>query len=273
VFNFEGGCYAKMINLSAEGEPEIYATTKMFGTILENVAMDETTRELDFNDASLDRKHPRCLPDRVHSQHERKEPRPAAVEHHHPDRRRLRRAAPDRAADARSGDVPLPLGLYRQGRWHRNRRDRAAGDLQHLLRRRLHAAPSQRLWQSPQGSGLPRAGAVLAGQHRLVGRQSHRCRGSSVCRSRSRAHCSTPRSTAASTMPSSASIPISGSKCRSRCQASTARSSIRVRHGATRTPMTRPPQKLVQQFVDNFVGARCGPRRGARGGITFPETD
>jgi phosphoenolpyruvate carboxykinase (ATP) len=41
-----------MINLSAEGEPEIYATTKMFGTILENVTMDETTRELDFTDAS-----------------------------------------------------------------------------------------------------------------------------------------------------------------------------------------------------------------------------
>ena len=52
VFNFEGGCYAKMINLSAEGEPEIYATTQMFGTILENVAMDETTRELDFTDSS-----------------------------------------------------------------------------------------------------------------------------------------------------------------------------------------------------------------------------
>lgn len=52
VFNFEGGCYAKMINLSAEGEPEIYATTKMFGTILENVTMDEQTRELDFTDDS-----------------------------------------------------------------------------------------------------------------------------------------------------------------------------------------------------------------------------
>ncbi len=52
VFNFEGGCYAKMINLSAEGEPEIYATTKMFGTILENVAMDEVSRQLDFTDAS-----------------------------------------------------------------------------------------------------------------------------------------------------------------------------------------------------------------------------
>jgi phosphoenolpyruvate carboxykinase (ATP) len=52
IFNFEGGCYAKMINLSAEGEPEIYATTKMFGTILENVTMDEATRELDFTDDS-----------------------------------------------------------------------------------------------------------------------------------------------------------------------------------------------------------------------------
>ncbi|WP_066551936.1 phosphoenolpyruvate carboxykinase [Croceicoccus bisphenolivorans] len=52
VFNFEGGCYAKMINLSEEGEPEIYATTRMFGTILENVAMDEDTREIDFTDTS-----------------------------------------------------------------------------------------------------------------------------------------------------------------------------------------------------------------------------
>lgn len=52
VFNFEGGCYAKMVDLSAEGEPEIYATTKMFGTILENVGMDEHTREIDFTDTS-----------------------------------------------------------------------------------------------------------------------------------------------------------------------------------------------------------------------------
>ncbi|EMD82415.1 Phosphoenolpyruvate carboxykinase [Pacificimonas flava] len=53
VFNFEGGCYAKMIRLSEEAEPEIYATTRRFGTVLENVVMDETTRELDFDDASL----------------------------------------------------------------------------------------------------------------------------------------------------------------------------------------------------------------------------
>ena len=53
VFNFEGGCYAKMIRLSPEAEPEIYATTKRFGTVLENVVMDEATRELDLDDASL----------------------------------------------------------------------------------------------------------------------------------------------------------------------------------------------------------------------------
>jgi phosphoenolpyruvate carboxykinase (ATP) len=49
VFNFEGGCYAKMIRLSPEAEPEIYATTKKFGTVLENVVMDPVTRELDLD--------------------------------------------------------------------------------------------------------------------------------------------------------------------------------------------------------------------------------
>ncbi|EZP72705.1 Phosphoenolpyruvate carboxykinase [Sphingomonas paucimobilis] len=53
VFNFEGGCYAKMINLSAEAEPEIFATTKRFGTVLENVVIDEDTREIDLDDNSL----------------------------------------------------------------------------------------------------------------------------------------------------------------------------------------------------------------------------
>jgi phosphoenolpyruvate carboxykinase (ATP) len=50
VFNFEGGCYAKTIRLSAEAEPQIYATTRRFGTVLENVVVDEQTRALNLDD-------------------------------------------------------------------------------------------------------------------------------------------------------------------------------------------------------------------------------
>ncbi len=53
VFNLEGGCYAKVIRLSKEGEPEIYATTHRFGTILENVVVDPDTRRLDLDDERL----------------------------------------------------------------------------------------------------------------------------------------------------------------------------------------------------------------------------
>ena len=53
VFNFEGGCYAKVIKLSAEAEPQIFATTQRFGTLLENVVTDPDTRALNLEDASL----------------------------------------------------------------------------------------------------------------------------------------------------------------------------------------------------------------------------
>lgn len=53
VFNFEGGCYAKVIRLSAENEPEIYACTRRFGTILENVVFDPASRKIDLDDDQL----------------------------------------------------------------------------------------------------------------------------------------------------------------------------------------------------------------------------
>ena len=53
IFNYEGGCYAKVINLSADGEPDIYATTQMFGTILENVVLEPTSRRVKFEDQSI----------------------------------------------------------------------------------------------------------------------------------------------------------------------------------------------------------------------------
>ncbi|MBI3963353.1 MAG: phosphoenolpyruvate carboxykinase (ATP), partial [Deinococcus sp.] len=53
IFNFEGGCYAKVIKLSKEAEPEIFETTRRFGAVLENVAIDSATRRLDLDDGSL----------------------------------------------------------------------------------------------------------------------------------------------------------------------------------------------------------------------------
>ena len=53
IFNFEGGCYAKVIKLSKEAEPQIYATTHRFGTVLENVVFDPNTRKLDLDSEAL----------------------------------------------------------------------------------------------------------------------------------------------------------------------------------------------------------------------------
>jgi phosphoenolpyruvate carboxykinase (ATP) len=53
IFNFEGGCYAKVINLSPESEPDIYRTTQMFGTVLENVVLDPATKQVRFADQSI----------------------------------------------------------------------------------------------------------------------------------------------------------------------------------------------------------------------------
>ena len=62
VFNFEGGCYAKVINLSQSAEPQIFSTTKRFGTVLENVVYDPISRMIDLDDESITENTRACYP-------------------------------------------------------------------------------------------------------------------------------------------------------------------------------------------------------------------
>ena len=121
VFNFEGGCYAKTIRLSAEAEPQIFATTRRFGTVLENVVIDTDTRQLDLDDDRSHGEHALRLSDLVHRQRRAVGQGGHPEEHRDADGRRVRRAAADRAADAGRRDVSLSLRLHREGRGHRRR--------------------------------------------------------------------------------------------------------------------------------------------------------
>ncbi len=87
VFNFEGGCYAKTINLSAESEPEIYATTRRFGTIFENVILDPDTHIPDFADDSKTENTRAAYPLEFIPNASPTGQRRAPEEHHHAGRR------------------------------------------------------------------------------------------------------------------------------------------------------------------------------------------
>ncbi len=62
IFNFEGGCYAKVIRISKKSEPQIYECTRRFGTVLENVTIDSRTRRLDLDDATFTENTRACYP-------------------------------------------------------------------------------------------------------------------------------------------------------------------------------------------------------------------
>ncbi len=118
TFNFEGGCYAKVINLSQEAEPEIWAASNRFGAVLENVIGDGHGK-LDLSNDSLTENTRSCYPIEFIPNVEPDGPGRAAEERLHADLRCVRRAAADLPADARAGDVSLPVRLYRAGRRHR----------------------------------------------------------------------------------------------------------------------------------------------------------
>ena len=142
LFNFEGGCYAKMIRLSADAEPEIFATTKRFGTVLEKVVMDPLTRELDLDDATLAENSRGAYP--IHYIPN------ASLDGRtvHPKNinmltcGRLWRHAANRKTVSGAGDVHVPVRLHRESCGHGKRRHRAPSDFFNLFWSPIHAAPS-----------------------------------------------------------------------------------------------------------------------------------
>ena len=115
VFNMEGGCYAKMIRLSAEAEPQIFKTTRTFGTVLENVTMDERgILDLD-DDSKTENTRGAYKLEQIDNALPVEARRPSVLGRL-PDRRRLRDPPADRAPEPRAGDVLLPLRVHGQAR-------------------------------------------------------------------------------------------------------------------------------------------------------------
>ncbi len=190
VFNFEGGCYAKVINLSAEAEPQIFRTTHTFGTVLENVVADEGGR-LDLTD---DSKTENTRAAYKLEQIENALPTKRAghpVERRLPDRGRLRDPPADRAALARPGALLLPLRLHGQaGReprsaWTSRSRPSPPASARRSCRRRRRSMPrcSARSWRST---------APACGSSTRAGRVGRSAR-DGACRSPRRARCCGPR--------------------------------------------------------------------------------
>ncbi len=178
VFNFEGGCYAKCINLSKEKEPDIYNAIK-FGALVENVVMDPDTREFDFDDASLAENSRVGYPVEYINNAElsgKSQSVPKTVIFLTADAYGV--LPPISKLDKNQADpVLLPVRLHLQAGRHRNRHHLARAHLLHLLWRALPAPRSFRLCQHAGREGRKERRQCLPGQHRLERhRQAHEAR-------------------------------------------------------------------------------------------------
>ena len=176
IFNFEGGCYAKVIRLSAEAEPEIYATTRAFGTVLENVVMDERgVLDLDDDSKTENTRAAYKLEQIANALPAKRGGHPSSVVFLTADAFGI--LPPIARLTPRPGAVLVPLRLHREARRHRDRRHRAAADVLGVLRRAVPAAAAVGLRAACSArSSTQHDGDGLARQHGLDGRPVRRGR-------------------------------------------------------------------------------------------------
>ena len=166
IFNIEGGCYAKVINLSEKAEPDIFQALR-FGSVLENVVYGADSRVVDYDDISVTENTRGSYP--IEYIRQRQDPVPGRPPdaRHLPDRRRVRRPAAGQPPDPGAGHVPLHQRLHGQGGRHRGGRQRAEGDVLAVLRRAVPGVASGEVRRAARRPPAQAQGADLAGQHRL----------------------------------------------------------------------------------------------------------
>ena len=131
-----------------KGEPEIYETTRRFGTILENVVMDRDSRRIDLDDGTYTQNTRSSYPISHIPNATRSGTGRPPEERLVPHGRCFWRSTANQQADPRPGDVPLPQRLHGQGGGNGTRCDRSHPQFQRLLRRALYAAASRRVRQA-----------------------------------------------------------------------------------------------------------------------------